>query len=133
MPIEAEIKDSKTGQTAEVTPERELRVTSKGIDRLIASEVGLTKGINEKWFEKDLNPIGLENNQGTEFKIHFSIDVISKVSYTIDGTKFVDLEVGSDLNLNSGYVYNIPVKKGDAFNIRAEKALAVTFVRVRQL
>ena len=81
---------------------------------IIASMTG-AKAANAPWFDSDITNL----NDSWNLVIHIAIETASVVQYTLDGgTKWINLNKGENLVAGSGYTFNIPIMKDDAFNLR---------------
>ena len=73
------------------------------------------KAANAPWFDSDITNL----NDSWNLVIHIAIETASVVQYTLDGgTKWINLNKGENLVAGSGYTFNIPIMKDDAFNLR---------------
>jgi len=95
------------------------------------------KAENVEWFSADLaTEATSEQFSASKFRIHLAINSAVKVAITLDsGTKWVYLNQGTALTADSAYVFDIPVRKTDTFNMRTDDSAGTTchYVRISEV
>ena len=100
---------------------------------IIAEITNEARAVNEPFFASDISPIGIDPNQAVSFFLTIAISTTSKLEVTLDGqVTWLALNQGSTLQSDSLFLFVVPVKESDLFNIRASKATTVHLGRVGQ-
>ena len=88
------------------------------------------KGQNIKWFTLDITDPFLPAGMSRKVIIHFAIDALSRVEYTLNNSDWVSFNGGNPIAPDTGFQFDFMARTGDIINIRATKAVTVLFARV---
>lgn len=79
------------------------------------------------WFSSNISV-----TQNSVLLIHVAVASDCVLEYTLDGSNYVQANEGTSLVATMGYSLDLPVKSGDAVNLRQSSgsAVTVTFCRV---
>ena len=95
--------------------------------KVIGSSSG-AKAQDAEWFSADLTSEATsEQFSASKFRIHLAINSAVKAMITLDsGTTWVYLNQGTALTADSAYVFDIPVRKTDTFNMKTDDSAGTT-------
>ena len=90
-----------------------------------------SKAQNAEWFAADLSPETLSSDQeASKFRISVAVSAAVDVQITLDsGTTWLKLNSGNTLVADSLYIFDVPTRFGDTFNMRTSTSGGCT-VRV---
>jgi len=92
--------------------------------------VGNTTGAkaqNAEWFTSDIATGSDQVNYSSKYRILVSINAAKIVEVTLNsGTTWISLNGGSALVANAAYVFDIPTRSGDTFNMRISQSSGAT-------
>ena len=90
-----------------------------------------SKAQNAEWFSSDLSPETLSSDQeASKFRISVAVSAAVDVQITLDsGTTWLKLNSGNTLVADSLYIFDVPTRFGDTFNMRTSTSGGCT-VRV---
>lgn len=89
--------------------------------------VGVTA--NNDWFGSDIVP-DISADLSTTFTVHLALSASAIIRYTVDGTNFVSINNGDVATAESGHVFQVTLRSGDAFNIQSSENGTVRFCRI---
>lgn len=94
----------------------------------VVGEATGTKAQNVEWFAADLSPETLSSEQeASKFRLAVAVDTHVYVEVTLDsGTTWLKLNGGNKLVINSLYVFDVPIRFGDTFNMRIPDSSGAT-------
>ena len=90
-----------------------------------------SKAQNAEWFAADLSPETLSSDQeASKFRVSVALSSAVDVQFTLDsGTTWLKLNSGNTLVADSLYIFDVPTRFGDTFNMRTSTSGGCT-VRV---
>ena len=90
-----------------------------------------SKAQNAEWFAADLSPETLSSDQeASKFRVSVAASSAVDVQFTLDsGTTWLKLNSGNSVVAEALYIWDIPVRFGDTFNMRTSTSGGCT-VRV---
>ena len=79
-----------------------------------------SKAQNAEWFAADLSPETLSSDQeASKFRVSVALSSAVDVQFTLDsGTTWLKLNSGNSVVAEALYIWDIPVRFGDTFNMR---------------
>ena len=84
--------------------------------------VGSISGVkaqNAEWFTTDISTGADQVNYSSKYRIFVAINAAKLVQCTVDsGTTWFTLNSANALEANGAYVFDIPTRSGDTFNMR---------------
>jgi hypothetical protein len=103
----------------------------------VIGEASGAKSQNTEWFSSDLQEQAVNEQFGaSKFRVTLAISSEVKVQLTLDsGTTWVYFNEDSALKADSIYVFDVPVRQGDTFNMRTNDSAGTTvrFCRVSEV
>ena len=99
-----------------------------------ALAVGDTSGAkaqNAEWFSSDITRTG-GPQFSSKYRVSLAIDAEKTVEITLNsGTNWIKLNGGTALTANCAYIFDIPVRASDTFNVRIPDSSGATVVYCR--
>ena len=94
----------------------------------VVGEAAGTKAQNAEWFAADLSPETLSSDQeASKFRLSVAVSSAVDVQCTLDsGTTWLKINSGNNLIADALYIFDIPVRFGDTFNLRTTNASGTT-------
>ena len=102
------------------------------VESILAERLNFAYLKTNKVFASDTSITNLNPNQQVPVSIYFSADAVGILSYTIDGTNFVALNNGGNLNANVAYVFTVFLGNGDTFNLKFSEDATLNWARIGQ-
>ena len=92
----------------------------------VGNETG-AKAQNAEWFATDIATGSDQGSFSSKYRIFLSINAEKVVEVTLDsGTTWIKLNGAAALAANGAYVFDIPTRSGDTFNIRIPDSSGAT-------
>ena len=93
--------------------------------------IGLASGAkaqNIEWFSSDLSPETLQSDQeASKFRVTIAISSAVDIQCTLDsGTTWLKLNSGNNLIADALFIFDVPTRYGDLFNMRTTDASGTT-------
>jgi len=87
-----------------------------------------TKAQNAEWFAADLNPEAISGSEeASKFRITVAVSSAVDVQCTVDsGTTWLKLNSGNNLVADALYIFDVPVRFDDTFNMRTTNGSGTT-------
>jgi hypothetical protein len=87
-----------------------------------------SKAQNAEWFAADLSPETLSSDQeASKFRVSVAASSAVDVQFTLDsGTTWLKLNSGNSVVAEALYIWDIPVRFGDTFNMRTTDGSGTT-------
>ena len=87
-----------------------------------------SKAQNAEWFAADLSPETLSSDQeASKFRLSVAVSSAVDVQCTLDsGTTWLKINSGNNLIADALYIFDIPVRFGDTFNLRTTNGSGTT-------
>jgi hypothetical protein len=87
-----------------------------------------TKAQNAEWFSSDLSPETLSGDQeASKFRLSIAVSSAVPIECTLNsGTTWVKLNSGNNLVADALYIFDIPTRFGDLFNLRTTDGSGTT-------
>ena len=87
-----------------------------------------TKAQNAEWFAADLSPETLSSDQeASKFRLSVAVSSAVDVQCTLDsGSTWLKLNSGNSLVADALYVFDVPTRFGDTFNLRTTDGSGTT-------
>ena len=87
-----------------------------------------TKAQNAEWFSSDLSPETLSGDQeASKFRLSVAVSSAVDVQCTLDsGSTWLKLNSGNSLVADALYVFDVPTRFGDTFNLRTTDGSGTT-------
>ena len=87
-----------------------------------------TKAQNAEWFAADLSPETLSGDQeASKFRLSVAVSSAVDVQCTLDsGSTWLKLNSGNSLVADALYVFDVPTRFGDTFNLRTTDGSGTT-------
>ena len=87
-----------------------------------------TKAQNAEWLAPDLSPETLSSDQeASKFRLSVAVSSAVDVQCTLDsGTTWLKINSGNNLIADALYIFDIPVRFGDTFNLRTTNGSGTT-------
>jgi hypothetical protein len=96
---------------------------------LALAQTNGAKAQNEKWLNQDLNYI---TNQAGKLRITIAMNMAIKVEVTLDGgSNWLFLNSDTTIPANSLFIFDVPVRLGDKFNLRTQNPAGVNVIVCR--
>lgn len=94
----------------------------------VTGEASGTKAQNAEWFSSDLSPETLHSDQeASKFRISVALSAHVYIEVTLDsGSTWVKLNSGNKVVIDSLYVFDVPIRFGDTFNMRVPDSSGAT-------
>lgn len=95
--------------------------------KIIGSTSG-SKGQDVEWFSSDLQELAVNEQFGaSKFRVTVAIGEAKHVWITLDsGTTWVKLNEGNNLTADALYVFDVPIRPSDNFNMKTDDATGCT-------
>jgi len=94
----------------------------------VTGEASGTKAQNAEWFSSDLSPETLSSDQeAAKFRLTVAVSSAVDLQCTLDsGSTWLKINSGNNLVAEALYIFDIPVRFGDTFNLRTTNGSGTT-------
>jgi len=100
-------------------------------ETVIGEKINFSVNENQKIFSPDLTPTGLQPGEQHDFSILICLnDGEAHLEVTFNGTDWCEMNSGEGLDDDVLFLFTLPVKEGDLFNLRLDDDRTIRILRI---